>query len=126
MGVSLASCSGPQPILYPNAYLSQVGQNRAEQDIAECRQLADEHISSKTGENLAANTAVGAGVGAASGAVIGAVSGGAGRGSAIGALGGATGGFLHGLLNSPTPSRAYRNFVDICLKKKGYEPTGWE
>ncbi len=122
----LPACSGSRPILYPNEYLNQVGQDQAEQDIAACRTLADEHISSNAGTKIATNTAIGAGVGAASGAVIGAVSGSAGRGTAIGAVSGATGAFFHGLFNSPKPSRAYRNFVDKCLVKKGYDPTGWE
>ena len=122
----LVGCSGPRPVLYPNEYLSQVGQDQAKEDIAQCRQLADEHISSNTGKKIATNTAIGAGVGAASGAIIGAVSGAAGRGTAIGAVSGATGAFFYGLFNSPKPSRAYRNFVNKCLEKKGYEPTGWE
>ena len=126
MGLFLTACSSPRPVLYPNAYLNQVGHDQAEQDISECRQLADEHVPSKSGEKLATNTAIGAGVGAASGAAIGAVSGSAGRGSAIGAVSGATWGFLRGVFNSPKPSRAYQNFVNKCLEKKGYEPTGWE
>ena len=122
----LMACTGPRPTLYPNEHLHQVGRDQAEQDIAACRTLAEEHISSNTGEKIATNTAIGAGVGAASGAVIGAVSGSATRGTAIGAVSGATWAFLHGLFHSPKPSRAYRNFVDKCLEKKGYEPTGWE
>ena len=125
-GFFLTACSGPQPVLYPNDHFNQVGQDQAEQDIATCRQLADEFISSNASEKIATNTAMGAGVGAASGAVIGAVSGSAGRGSAIGAVSGATGAFLHGLFNSPKPSRAYRNFVDKCLEEKGYTSVGWE
>ena len=122
----LAACSGPRPVLYPNEYLNQVGQDQAKEDIAQCRQLAEEHTSSNTGKKIAANTAIGAGVGAASGAVIGAVSGSAGRGTAIGAVSGATWAFFQGLFSSPKPSPAYRNFVDRCLGEKGYESMGWE
>ena len=123
----LAACSGPRPVLYPNEYLNQVGQEQAKEDIAQCRQLAEEHTSSNNaGKKVATNTAIGAGVGAASGAVIGAVSGSAGRGTAIGAVSGATGAFFHSLFNSPKPSRAYRNFVDRCLGEEGYESMGWD
>ena len=126
MIILVSGCSGPRPILYPNAYYQQVGPHQAEQDITACRQLAEEYVSSNSGETVATNTAVGAGVGAASGAVVGAISGSAGRGSAIGAVSGATGAFLHGLLHGSQPSRAYQNFVNSCLEKRGYEPTGWE
>ena len=58
MVLFLAACSSPRPVLYPNAYLNQVGQDQAELDIAECRQLADEHISPHAGEKIATNTAI--------------------------------------------------------------------
>ena len=38
--VVLVGCSGPRPILYPNDHLKTVGQERAEQDIAECEESA--------------------------------------------------------------------------------------
>lgn len=126
LSFSLSACSGPRPVLYPNSHYNQVGKHQAEQDITECRQLADEHVSSGAGEKIATNTTTGAGVGAASGAVIGAVSGSAGRGAAIGAISGAIGAFFHSLFSSPVPSRAYQNFVNTCLEKMGYEPTGWD
>lgn len=120
-----AGCAST-PVLYPNTHLKAVGDEQAERDIEACRQLAEEHVSSDRGEEVAGSTAVGAGVGAASGAVGGAVSGSPGTGAAIGAASGATAGFLRGLFYSGKPSRAYRNFVNRCLEERGYEPVGWD
>jgi hypothetical protein len=76
---------------------------------------------------LATGTAVGAGVGAAGGAVGGAIGGGAGIGAAIGAASGAVVGFLGAIFGRRSaPSAAYTNFVDRCLRERGYEPTGWQ
>src|SRR5262245_6767692 len=127
----LTACSSAKPVLYPNAHLQTVGKEAAEQDIQECRQMAEaagaEQESGKAGQT-AKNTAVGAGVGAASGAVGGAITGSPGLGAAIGAASGATWGFLMSLFTSSgsQPSQAYTNFVDRCLREKGYEVTGWQ
>ncbi|WP_447979222.1 glycine zipper family protein [Candidatus Nitrospira bockiana] len=127
--VAMAGCGGPKPVLYPNAHLERVGKEAAEQDIKDCRQMA-EAAGARPGESkagqVAGSTAVGAGVGAASGAVGGAISGAAGSGSAIGAATGATWGLLSGLFRRPHPGQAYINFVNRCLREKGYEPVGWE
>ena len=122
----LASCAGPQPVLYPNAHLQNVGKERADQDIAECRSLAEEYVSSGGAEKVAGKTVMGGGVGAASGAVGGAIIGSPGTGAAIGAAVGATAGLLRGLLGGTQPNRTYMNFVNKCLKERGYEPTGWD
>ncbi len=119
-------CAKPRPFLYPNDHLKDVGQAQADRDIAECRKMADEHASSHTGEQVATSTIIGAGTGAAGGAVGGAVTGKAGTGAAIGAAAGATAGLIRGMLGTTKPSRAYMNFVDRCLKERGYETTGWE
>lgn len=127
--LTLAACAGPKPILYPNDHLQAVGEEAAQDDIAECRELAEAAGASenkgKAGQ-VAGSTAIGGAVGAASGAVGGAVVGAAGRGSAIGAAAGATWGLLRGLFWSRPPSQAYRAFVDRCLMDRGYEPVGWE
>ena len=127
--VLLSGCAGSKPILYPNAHLQTVGQDAAKQDIAECREMA-EAAGAKPGEGkagqVAGSTVVGAGVGAAGGAVGGAIYGAAGHGSAIGAASGATIGLLRGLFSRPRPGQGYINFVDRCLKERGYEPVGWE
>jgi hypothetical protein len=129
--VLLTACSSARPVLYPNAYMQSVGKERAEQDIAACRQLAEsagaEEGRGKSGR-VATNTAVGAGAGAASGAVGGAISGSPGLGSLIGAASGAVWGLLSGLFaaGSSAPNQAYTAFVTRCLHEKGYEVTGWQ
>jgi len=125
--VSLWGCASSKPVLYPNDHYKTVGQSQAEIDIHECLELAERHTSSSNkGQEMAQDTAVGAGVGAASGAVIGAVREAAGKGAAVGAAAGATGGFLRSLLRSSEPNPAYKNFVNACLKERGYQPVGWE
>jgi hypothetical protein len=127
--VTVTGCSGPKPILYPNAHLRAVGKEAAEQDIAACRKLAEEAGAAPSkgkGGRVAGSTAVGAGVGAAAGAVGGAVVGRPGTGAAAGAAGGATVGFLRGLFGGHKPSQAHMNFVNRCLEERGYEPVGWE
>ncbi|WP_447986082.1 glycine zipper family protein [Nitrospira sp. Nam74] len=125
----LSACAGPKPILYPNDHFKTVGQDTATQDIAACREMA-EAAGAKPGAGkagqVAGSTAVGAGVGAAGGAVGGAIYGAAGHGSAIGAASGATIGLLRGLFSRPKPGQGYINFVNRCLKERGYEPVGWE
>ncbi len=131
IGVSLNACSGPQPVLYPNAHLQAVGKEAAERDIEACRELAEaagaEEGSGRAGQ-VAASTGVGAGIGAASGAAGGAIAGAAGSGSLIGAVSGAVWGLLSGLFHagSSAPSQAYTGFVNRCLQERGYEVTGWQ
>jgi outer membrane lipoprotein SlyB len=122
----LTGCASPKPVLYPNAYLKSVGQTQANQDIAECQEIAEEHVSaSNTGKNIAKSTAMGAGMGAAGGAVGGIISGSAGSGSAVGAAAGATIGLIRGLFRGTEPNRTFQNFVDSCLRDRGYESAGW-
>jgi hypothetical protein len=128
--VSLTACSTARPVLYPNAHFQSVGQAVADRDIEECENQAKRAGADRqTGAAgvVAAGTALGAGVGAAGGAAGGALSGGAGIGAAIGAASGAVVGFLGALFGRPSPpSATYTNFVDRCLREKGYEPTGWQ
>lgn len=126
--LGLVGCSSTQsPVLYPNAHLQQVGQEQAERDIAACRELASQYVPSAAGKEIAKDTAVGVVGGAAVGAVAGAVSGhGAGRGAAIGAATGGTAGAVHGAAKQVNPSPVYKNFVNRCLREKGYEVIGWQ
>ena len=127
--VTAVACAGPRPILYPNDHLKAVGQAAADQDIGECRAMAEGAGTApgeKSGTEAVGSTVVGAGVGAATGAVGGAVVGAAGRGSAIGAASGATAGFLRWLLAPSKPTEAHMRFVNRCLEERGYEPVGWE
>jgi hypothetical protein len=129
LGLLLAGCGTPQPVLYPNNHMQTVGKEMAKQDIADCGKLAEEAGAAsdrgKAGQ-VVAGTVTGGAVGAASGAVGGAVVGRAGTGAKVGAAGGATAGFLRSLFRPSRPNQAYKNFVDRCLKEKGYEPVGWK
>lgn len=124
----LLSCA-PKPILYPNAHLQEVGRDAADRDIEECRAMAKDAGATpsqgKTGQ-VAGGTVGGGAVGSAAGAVGGAVVGHPGRGAMVGAASGATAGFLRGLFRRSPPSDAYKQFVQRCLKERGYDPIGWE
>ncbi|MGI9418121.1 MAG: glycine zipper family protein [Geminicoccaceae bacterium] len=125
----LAGCSAPSPVLYPNARLNEVGQAQANSDIEACKQMAaagGANAAEGHGSRAARNTAVGGAAGGATGAVGGAVLGNAGRGAAFGAATGATAGLMRSIFSRPKPSGAYMNFVDRCLREKGYEPVGWD
>ena len=54
-----SSCSArdPQPELYPNAYLRQVGEAQAKQDIAYCQALSQQYLQkNNAGVDAAGNT----------------------------------------------------------------------
>ena len=123
----IVGCAGPKPILYPNSHLNSVGQQQAEQDIEECKQISEQYAStSNAGKQIATSTAMGAGVGAAGGAVAGAMRGSASSSSLIGAAAGATAGLIRGLMRGSPPNNAYRNFVNQCLSERGYQSVGWD
>jgi len=129
----LSACSARRPVLYPNDQYNRVGKDVAEQDVAECMRKADAYVESgvveaDSAKKVGTSTAVGAAGGAAVGAVGGAVGGNVGEGAAVGAATGATAGLLHGLfgVGSSGPDPVYANFVDRCLREKGYEPIGWK
>lgn len=128
IGVLPMGCARMQsPILYPNAYLQQVGKQQADKDIDECREFASHYVPSTAAQDVAKTTGIGAAAGAAIGAVAGAVGGGgAGRGAAIGAATGGTAGVAGGLVKQSDPSPAYKGFVDRCLRERGYEVAGWQ
>ena len=125
-----AGCAHSQsPVLYPNAKLKEAGKAQADAEIEACRSLADDYVSSggARAKEVGKDTAAGGVGGAAVGAVAGAVSGrGAGAGAAIGAATGATAGAVHGTFKSAGPSHVYKNFVDRCLRERGYEVIGWQ
>ena len=125
----VTGCAASKPILYPNAHLQEVGKEVVERDIDECREMAkDAGATASQGKSgqVAGSTAAGGAIGSAAGAVGGAVVGHAGRGAMVGAASGATAGFLRGLFRRSPPSNAYKQFVQRCLKERGYDPVGWE
>src|SRR5262245_23661274 len=134
--VALAGCSPMRPTLYPNEQFNKVGEAAAQQAVSDCEVKAKEFV--KTGgqsqggqmaKDTARNVGVGAAVGAASGAVGGAIWGNAGEGAAAGAAGGATAGLLGTMFgwmfSKSEPDPTYRNFVEQCLRDKGFDPIGW-
>src|SRR2546426_11350363 len=95
--LGLVACSGPRPILYPNAHLEAVGSDTAQRDIAECRHMAEAAGATPErgkGAKIAGRTVTGAGGGAAGAAGGGAGVGAAGSGAAVGGPRGATKGRL--------------------------------
>ena len=123
----LMACSQKRPVLYPNYQLQQVGNETAQTEIDDCISFAKEYVaSSNSSGKVAKSTAQGGAVGAAGGAATGAVLGSIGRGAAAGAAGGAAVGCLQGLFRSPEPDPVFRQFVERCLRDKGYEPIGWK
>jgi hypothetical protein len=126
---TLAGCSAsPRPVFYPNAHLSQVGEAQLQQDIDACMAAAEAAGVSRSGGagEAAGNVAKTAAIGSAAGAAGGAVRGHAGRGAAVGAAAGAAGGSMRELFRTRQPDPIFKNFVDRCLKEKGYEPIGWK
>ena len=131
----LAACAAQRPVLYPNDHLKRAGRELSERQIDECMREAEDYVSSsgRAGE-VAGSTAAGAGTGAAIGAVAGAAGGAvvghAARGAAAGAAGGAAGGLtrgaIRGLSASGRPDPVVRNYVNRCLREKGYDVIGWK
>ena len=98
-------------------------------DIDVCREMAKDAgatASQDKGGQVTGSTAAGGAIGSATGAVGGAVVGHPGRGAMVGAAGGAAAGFLRGLFRRSPQSIAYKQFVQRCLKERGYDPVGWE
>ena len=107
---TLSACSRAQkPVLYPNAKVKELPREQVEQDIEDCRRLAGEYVESTVGKDI--------GKGAA---------GGGGTGAAAGAAAGATAGAVRGAVKNTEPSPVYRQFVNRCLRERGYDVIGWQ
>ncbi len=130
LGLVLLTGCASQPIVYPSTRYQQNGPGELQAAVEECKAMANQAGASRLqymGKRSALGTLRGAAYGAASGAVGGAISGGAGIGAAIGAASGATWGLLSSLFSASTqPHPAFRNFVNRCLRDRGYEVVGWE
>jgi outer membrane lipoprotein SlyB len=126
IAVILAGCGTARPVLYPNTQVQQAGEVRAQQDIDECTRKAETYVKDNPAGDVAKSTATGAIVGAAVGAAVGAITGDFGQGLAIGASSGGIWGFFGGLFQAAEPSPVHKQFVERCLREKGYEPIGWK
>ncbi|MGH8619427.1 MAG: glycine zipper family protein [Burkholderiales bacterium] len=120
--------SSPHPVLYPNAQYQRAGETQAQRDIDACYDLADRSGVSRTADGkVARRTAEGAAVGGAAGAAVGAVRGNdIGRAAGAGAAGGAAAGAARGAFKSTDQNPTWRNFVQRCLREKGYDVIGWD
>ena len=130
-----AGCASQRPVLYPNQQLNRVGSSVANRDIDECMHQAEVYVSSvgragritdEVTTELGTSAAVGAAAGGAGGAIVGRAGTGAAVGAAGGGAAGATRGLIHGLGRRENPSPVFKNFVNRCLRDKGYEPIGWD
>jgi uncharacterized membrane protein len=107
--------------------MQSVGQVQADQDIATCKQLAHssgvaENKDSEVGKKAVGGAAVG---GAAAGAW-GLVRGDAGQRALAGAAAGAAAGTVRGGMQATETSPIFKNFVNRCLRERGYEVIGWQ
>jgi outer membrane lipoprotein SlyB len=133
----LAACAstGPDsasaiPVLYPNATLTDVGDEQAQVEVAACRSRAvaaglgptqkNNEVSRRAGEGAATG-----GVASAVGAFVTGRSNDALRGAAAGGLIGGAAGAVSGSFNNDKPSSVYRTFVQRCLTDKGFDVIGW-
>jgi hypothetical protein len=124
--LAIVGCAARRPVLYPNPHLESVGTDAAERDIEECFASAEASgADSRRAGEMASRTGEGAVTGGATGAVVGAIGGHPGRGAAAGAAGGATLGLFRGLFDLRERDPVFRNFVDQCLRDRGYQPIGW-
>lgn len=119
-------CGAKRPVLYPNNHLKEIGQTQANQEIDNCISMANEYQAGgdKTKE-IARETGKAGAVGAATGAVIGMITGDFGRATAIGGAGAATATMGSGIMRSDEPDPVFKQFVDQCLREKGFQPLGW-
>lgn len=123
----LAGCVTTQgPTLIQNDHYMAVGEIRAGEDIENCKSLAEAYISENTLPRWDRNysdeyppVVFGGGIGTTIGSYGGHFGGGSGFGIGMGVLPFSSG------QPRPRPSRYYTDYVDDCLRQRGYEPAGW-
>jgi hypothetical protein len=128
--LALVGCAATRrPVLYPDAYYRSVGEAGARADVDDCMRLARASgADASRGADVARDTLAGAAIGGAAAAAWGAVrndSDLANRALAGAAAGGAAG-LVRGSLRASEPSGTYREFVDRCLRERGYDVVGWQ
>jgi hypothetical protein len=121
-----AACGPKRPVVYPDEKVQEAGEEKVRADVEDClRQAKEAGVGGSKAGSVAKSTAVGAGVGAAIGAAVGAFGGGAATGAAQGAAGGGAAGLIGGLLRSQDLDPVQKQFVEECLRRKGYSTIGW-
>jgi len=129
LGGLLAGCASapPKPVLYPNNHMQSVGQVQADQDITACKQLAHSSGVAENKDGEVGKKAVGgAAVGGAAAGAWGLVRGDAGQRALAGAAAGAAAGTVRGGMQATETSPIFKNFVNRCLRERGYEVIGWQ
>lgn len=125
----LGACAAAEmrPVLYPNARMQQVGEAQARRDVDQCIAMAERAGASGSGAGpVGRGAAEGAAIGGTTAAVGSAIRGGRVlENAAAGAAVGATAGAVHGAFRSGGPDPIHRNFVQRCLRDRGYEVIGW-
>jgi len=126
--LALTACGPKRPVFYPNAHLEEVGKAQADKDADLCMAQAREYgVKDGSGGKVGGRAVKGAAVGAATSAAVSAVLGGnVGRAAGAGAAGGATAGAVSGAFDARDPDAVYKNYVNRCLREKGYEVIGWQ
>ena len=126
--MAAAGCAAArEPILFPNNHLERVGSANARAEVLDCEGLAEQYTENSSeyrevGKSGLIGGAVGAGTGALAGAIM---KDNVGRATGAGAAVGGVLGVLSGLRDRGTQSPSYRQFVEYCLEKRGYEVAGW-
>jgi hypothetical protein len=132
----LSACAqtGPRspyarPVLYPNATLKQLGEAKAQDDIAGCMASATAAGLSPEEKNneVARGAAKGAAVGGTVGAVGALVNGRLEKSLEQGVKGAVVGGTVGAVASAfhERPNMTFRHFVQRCLADKGLEVIGW-
>jgi len=117
VAVVLAGCAAQRPVLSPNAKYKQAGPETAGRDIDGCMRLAEQSGSLRGGGERAVSREARGTVASGSSAAVGAAmySDSLEERPAAGAAAGSNSG------NSP-----YRDFVQRCLRERGYEVVDWQ
>ncbi len=125
-GVAAGCATTQRPVLYPNAHLKSVGDAAAQRDIDDCLRMAEGAGVAKSNNKVVQRGAEGAAVGAAAAGVGTLIRGGSvGEGAAAGAAVGGVAGAVHGAFRSDL-NPTYKNFVQRCLRDRGYDVIGWQ
>lgn len=130
---SVVACASQKPMLASNEHLMRVGPEVAKYDIDDCMARAEvtpTESGGSAGGNAVAGAATNSVAGAAAGGAGGAIFGNPGQGAAAGAVGGAVGSLtqalLQGWFRAKPPQPSHQQFVNNCLRQKGYEPIAWK
>jgi hypothetical protein len=98
--IILAGCLPARPVLYPNDRMRRVGGIKADRDIDECMQRAEDYLNRRRrGEVVVEETITG--------------------------VAGVPGGIILDPVDRRNLTPVYQEYVNRCLRAKGYEPLAW-